>query len=127
MNTTIRKPDDEEQSSRQVDIDLAKDQVVSATEWVETTNGRAHLVREFNAGTIGKIIAGTLASLLLLPLIISGLIIFFKSADQAQAYASIVITLLKGMGEFMSSAFLPVLSAVLIYYFIREHREKPRN
>jgi hypothetical protein len=62
-----------------------------------------------------------------MPLLIVGLITAFKSAGEGQAYAAIVVTLLKAIGEFISSAFSPILSSFLIYYFLRDRKERAKN
>lgn len=126
--TMIRKAGAEgPEESGQINVDLATTPAASAKDWIGSAESQKSLLREINAGTIAKIIAGTVMCLLLMPLIIAGFIIAFKSAEQAQAYASIVGTLLRSTGEFISSAFLPILSSVLIYYFLRERKDKPHK
>jgi hypothetical protein len=127
MSTIRRAGADEAETADQVNIDLTRDRVSSAKEWIESTNAKRNLVREYNAGSIAKILAGSISCLLLMPLLIVGLITAFKSAEQGQAYAAIVVTLLKALGEFISTAFAPILSSVLIYYFLRDRKERARH
>ncbi len=127
MSTIRRAGADEPGTAEQVNIDLTRDRVSSPREWIQTANAQKNLVREFNAGSVAKILAGSVSCLLLMPLLIVGFIIAFKSAEQGQAYAAIVVTLLKAVGEFVSSAFSPVLSSVLIYYFLRDRKERARH
>ena len=125
--TTIRRAGAEDLEPNHANIDLTRERVSSAKEWIETANAQKNLVREFNAGSIAKILAGSISCLLLMPILIVGLITAFKSAQEGQAYAAIVVTLLKALGEFISSAFSPLLSSVLIYYFLRDRKERARR
>lgn len=125
--TTIRRAGAEDLEPNHVNIDLTRERVSSAKEWIETANVQKNLVREFNAGSIAKILAGSISCLLLMPILIVGLITAFKSAQEGQAYAAVVVTLLKALGEFISSAFSPLLSSVLIYYFLRDRKERARR
>jgi len=125
--TTIRRAGEDDLEPNHVNIDLTRERVSSAKEWIETANAQKNLVREFNAGSIAKILAGSISCLLLMPILIVGLITAFKSAEAGQAYAAIVATLLKTLGEFISTAFSPILSSVLIYYFLRDRKERARR
>jgi hypothetical protein len=125
--TTIRRAGEDDLEPNHVNIDLTRERVSSAKEWIETANAQKNLVREFNAGSIAKILAGSISCLLLMPILIVGLITAFKSAEAGQAYAAIVVTLLKTLGEFISTAFSPILSSVLIYYFLRDRKERARR
>jgi hypothetical protein len=125
--TTIRRAGEDNLEPNHVNIDLTRERVSSAKEWIETANAQKNLVREFNAGSIAKILAGSISCLLLMPILIVGLITAFKSAEAGQAYAAIVVTLLKTLGEFISTAFSPILSSVLIYYFLRDRKERARR
>jgi hypothetical protein len=125
--TTIRRAGADDPEPNHANIDLTHDRVSSAKEWIETANAQKNLVREFNAGSIAKILAGSISCLVLMPLLIVGLITAFKSVEQGQAYAAIVVTLLKALGEFISTAFAPVLSSVLIYYFLRDRKGRARH
>ena len=125
--TTIRRAGADDLEPNHVNIDLTRERVSSAKEWIETATAQKNLVREFNAGSIAKILAGSISCLLLMPILIVGLITAFKSAEAGQAYAAIVVTLLKALGEFISTAFSPILSSVLIYYFLRDRKEKARR
>jgi hypothetical protein len=125
--TTTRRAGADDLKPSHVNIDLTHERVSSPKEWIETANAQKNLVREFNAGSIGKILAGSVSCLLLMPILIVGLITAFKSAEEGQAYAAIVVTLLKALGEFISTAFSPILSSVLIYYFLRDRKERARR
>ncbi len=125
--TTTRRAGADDLEPNHVNIDLTHERVSSAKEWIETANAQKNLVREFNAGSIAKILAGSISCLLLMPILIVGLITAFKSAEAGQAYAAIVVTLLKTLGEFISTAFSPILSSVLIYYFLRDRKERARR
>jgi hypothetical protein len=125
--TTTRKAGVDDLEPNHVNIDLTHERISSPKEWIETANAQKNLVREFNAGSIAKILAGSISCLLLMPILIVGLITAFKSAQEGQAYAAIVVTLLKALGEFISTAFSPILSSVLIYYFLRDRKERARR
>lgn len=122
--TTIRKAGtDEQETPDPINVDLSNEPISSAKDWIEVADHKRNLVKENNAGTIAKIIVVTIGSLLIAPLVIAGLITVFKSAQEAQAYAAIVGTLLKSMGEFISAAF-NVLPWILVYYFLQKDRSQ---
>ena len=120
--TTIRKAGtDEPETTDPINVDLSNEPISSAKNWIESADHKRSLVKENNAGTIAKMIVMTIGSLVIVPIVMAGLITFLKSAEEARAFAAIVETLLKSMGEFIPAAF-NVLPWILIYYFLQKDR-----
>ena len=118
--TTIRRAGADDLEPNHVNVDLTRERVSSAKEWIETANAQKNLVREFNAGSIAKILAGSISCLLLMPILIVGLItgktvLFGLTATEMILFA---VTLLLSLMTFLGKRTTPMLGIMHLALFV---------
>lgn len=112
---TYRFDSDHGSEVEEVTIDMSDVNSLRSLPDIKLRNIDKAIVKEFHAGTIGRMAIWVLACFVIPLPVIGGLIAALGSIEQAQAFGSIVTQLLDSVSRFMMIFLWPVL----VYYFTR--------